>query len=387
MSLHHLKRAVVLRPALKRTFASSSIASSSFPVSTFSANGDFQVSQPKITVFGATGFLAQHIIYNFAFTHGCQVIAPYRGDGRDARHLKVNGELGQVVPVPFDLTSVDSIKKAVSKSDIVINCIGSKKETNNFNFDDVHVKIAYRIAKACKEVGVPRFFQTSSLGADPASSSRWLSSKALGDAAVQSFYPDATIFKLAPLFGIDDSFLYDYASQLHHLGLVPVVDGYDPLLQPASVVDAARAIANAAISPLSVGKTYEIAGPQVISQSDLIRWICSRIYRTYRTIEIPEAVLKLISSGVQTFVPHNYRFTDVDQVQRMKLNFVATPGSLGFADLGVDPKSVEEAGGSALAPFVADRGPLRPDIGLKLDSSKILERGDINRDDRTSQYR
>jgi hypothetical protein len=40
------------------------------------------------------------------------------------RHLKVNGDLGIVVPVPFNPADEASIDRAIEGSDIVINLIG-----------------------------------------------------------------------------------------------------------------------------------------------------------------------------------------------------------------------------------------------------------------------
>lgn len=44
---------------------------------------------------------------------GSQVIVPYRGDGMNVRHLKLAGDLGQVVPVPVDLADEESVMRAV----------------------------------------------------------------------------------------------------------------------------------------------------------------------------------------------------------------------------------------------------------------------------------
>ncbi len=44
---------------------------------------------------------------------GSQVICPYRGDGMNSRHLKLMGDLGQIVPIPFDVHDEVSVKRAV----------------------------------------------------------------------------------------------------------------------------------------------------------------------------------------------------------------------------------------------------------------------------------
>jgi NADH dehydrogenase (ubiquinone) 1 alpha subcomplex subunit 9 len=48
------------------------------------------------TVFGATGFYGRYIVNRLGRT-GSQIVAPYRGDEHDYRHLRLMGDLGQVV--------------------------------------------------------------------------------------------------------------------------------------------------------------------------------------------------------------------------------------------------------------------------------------------------
>ena len=103
--------------------------------------GRQSVSGVVATVFGSSGFLGRYAV-NHLGRIGSQVIVPYRGDGMSSRHLRLNGDLGQIVPVPFSLYDASSITKAVQQSNIVINCIGSRYETANYKYDDVNAKSA-----------------------------------------------------------------------------------------------------------------------------------------------------------------------------------------------------------------------------------------------------
>lgn len=94
-----------------------------------------------------------------------QLILPYRGDHYDALRLKMVGDLGQVLFVPYDLRDEESIRKSIQYSDIVINLVGRDWETKNFSFDDVHVKGARTIARLAKEAGVEKFIHVSALNA------------------------------------------------------------------------------------------------------------------------------------------------------------------------------------------------------------------------------
>lgn len=54
---------------------------------------------------------------------GTQVVVPYR-DADEARHLKVCGDLGQVVPMEWDLNNDTQIEECLRHSDTVYNLVG-----------------------------------------------------------------------------------------------------------------------------------------------------------------------------------------------------------------------------------------------------------------------
>lgn len=180
------------------------------------AGGRQSVSGLVVTVLGASGFLGRYVVAHLGQT-GSQVIVPYRGDGYWSRHLKVSGDLGQIVPLPIDFTDKDSIHKAVSKSNVVINLIGNRLETMNFKYHDTHVKTTFRLAEVCKDAGIQRFIHMSAMGADLNSSSDFFRSKAEGEAVVKSFFPEATIFRPAQMFGEEDEFVNRLSDLINYL--------------------------------------------------------------------------------------------------------------------------------------------------------------------------
>ena len=73
--------------------------------------------------------------------------------------LQVMGDLGIVAPMPYSPRDVDSVRRAVEGSDIVINLIGKDYETShylpwlvNYSFEDVNVKIPEMLAKISVEM-------------------------------------------------------------------------------------------------------------------------------------------------------------------------------------------------------------------------------------------
>lgn len=266
-----------------RAVQSSSIETSSKPralqVPNLYRPNDAQSQGIVATVFGCTGFLGRYVVNQLA-NIGAQVITPYRGDGFNARHLKVLGELGQVVPIPFDMKDTESIQKAVARSNVVINLIGSFHQTNNYNFDDVHVKVSHRLAKISKEAGVERFIQMSTVAADPNSRSPWIRSKYWSEVAVRDFYPEATVFRAAPIYGVED-YITNLAVNCFKFPtnqmVIPMYNNGMGLIQPVYCVDVANAITNSLGMYESAGATYELGGDEVLTQKKLYEEIADAI--------------------------------------------------------------------------------------------------------------
>lgn len=61
--------------------------------------GRSSVSGVTATIFGCSGFLARYVA-NALGSSGSQLVLPYRCDDTDVQHLRVMGDLGQVVMLP-----------------------------------------------------------------------------------------------------------------------------------------------------------------------------------------------------------------------------------------------------------------------------------------------
>ncbi len=78
----------------------------------------------------------------------------------------------------FNARSDESIRYAIRRSNIVINCIGAERETWNYSFDEVHVDIARRIAEAAAaSPACERLMHLSCLSASPDAPSKRLRTK------------------------------------------------------------------------------------------------------------------------------------------------------------------------------------------------------------------
>ncbi|KAL6505285.1 hypothetical protein OROGR_025107 [Orobanche gracilis] len=107
--------------------------------------GRSSVSGIIATVFGATGFLGWYLVQQLA-KMGSQVLVPFRGSEDSPRHLKLMGDLGQIVPMSYNPRDENSIKAVMAKANVVINLIGREYETRNYSFEEVNHHMAEQLA-------------------------------------------------------------------------------------------------------------------------------------------------------------------------------------------------------------------------------------------------
>lgn len=293
------------------------------------------VSGHTATVFGATGFLGKYLVSQLA-KQGTTVVVPYR-DEMKKRDLKVSGDLGQVVNLEFALTNRTSIEECVRHSDIVYNLVGREYETKNFDFEQVHVQGARRIAEACAKYDVDRFVQVSALGADPASPSHFLKTKAYAERAVREVYPEATIVRPATMYGHEDRFLNYLATAKTLL----TVNHMRELVYPTYVRDVAVALEAMMHNDATAGETYELRQREPISVAQITKMIAEITLRKQRHYNVPKIALQSIAKVLDRALWWNT--VSADQVERQFIDEKPTAGAKGYAELGVKEQQISPA--------------------------------------------
>ncbi|GIL71260.1 hypothetical protein Vretimale_2871 [Volvox reticuliferus] len=318
--------------------------------------GRSSVSGIVATVFGSNGFVGSYIVNELA-RRGSQVICPFRSTENEAMHLKQMGDLGQIVLLPeLDIRDEEQIKRAISRSNVVINCIGMRLQTMNWSFEDVHVDFPKRLAKIAAESGhVDRLIHFSDMGADMNHASKRMRTKALGDEAVRKAFPSATIVRPADIVGIEDHFYNYLIYQLTLTVFAPVVETGSNKVQPTYVLDVADAVAAALRKPETKGQTYYLGGPEVLT----IREVYDLLLKTLRihrddTVHLPAWAIKAMYKPMDAVrrmlpgLPMTSPLATDDYVEESLRDKVVPAGALGYADLDIVPQKVTD--GLAIEP-------------------------------------
>ncbi|KAJ7175760.1 NADH dehydrogenase [Mycena filopes] len=311
------------------------------PVVSHGPPGYSAVSGHTVTVFGCTGFLGRYLVSKIA-KMGTQVIVPYR-DEDEARHLKPMGDLGQIVPMEWDIRSDEQTAECVRHSDIVYNLVGRDYETKNFNYNSVQVLGAEKIATVSAQCGVSRLVHVSHLNASTSSPSAFYRAKAQGEERVRAVFADATIVRPGAMFGFEDKLLQDIAVSPWWWKL----NQGKTQIRPVHVLDVAQALADLMPTP-QTGRTLSLPGPSTLTYAyllDLVSAVTLRSFHSYAP-EIPRAAALAFASVAQRVW---WPMISPDEIQRRFVNDSDVAGD--WAELGITPTEIEPLALSYLRRF------------------------------------
>mmetsp|Transcript_13833 Transcript_13833/g.28000 ORF Transcript_13833/g.28000 Transcript_13833/m.28000 type:complete len:384 (+) Transcript_13833:1-1152(+) len=300
--------------------------------------GRSSVSGITATVFGATGSLGP-LVVNRLGKIGSRVVVPFRDSGMSARPLKLMGDLGQIIPVPYSIDDPESIEKAIAKSDVVINCIGNPYETRNFSYRNTYVDANEALVKACTKAGVKRYLNVSAVNASLDSESTWLQANAEADALVHSEFADATTLKVTRIFGRMDRFVNQYASLANQSPITPLVNNGENLVQPVYDDDVAAAIVSAVLKPESMGKTYYLGGPETVMMKEFIAELHKDLYLTNKgnMVPLPMRAARAFGYFLQQFrfFVRPFAVITEDEIVQLQYDNVVPDGVPTIEDLDV----------------------------------------------------
>ena len=282
-------------------------------------------------ILGATGFVGRSV---------CEKLVERSGGGDDrirvatrrvarARHLQL---LPTVELAPGDVHDDATLARMLRDTDVVINLVailhGSESE-----FERVHVRLPERLARACVAAGVRRVIHVSALGAAVDAPSRYLRSKARGEAALRAAGLDLTVLRPSVLFGERDRFLNLFA-ELQSLFPVLPLAGASARFQPVWVDDVATAIARVVDDGSTTGLTIECCGPRVYTLQELVALAGDWSGSSRPVLPLPAALGKL-QALVMELLPGKTLMSR-DNLDSMRVASVCSGKLPGLDRLGVE---------------------------------------------------
>lgn len=293
----------------------------------------------RVLVLGGSGFVGRHVAAKLsAAGHDIVVITRRR---ERARHLLLLPTVQVVEGDPFDGAVLARYAAGATAS---INLVGVLHERGRQTFERAHVELPGVLVAACKSAGIRRILHLSALGAGANAPSRYLRSKAAGEAAIAASGLAWTVFRPSVIFGPEDTFLNLFA-KLSRLLPVIALAGANARFQPVYVGDVAASIVAALSDDETSGQRYELCGPRVYTLEQLVRYV-GEVTGAARPIVPLGPMLASLQARVMEWLPGPLLTRDnLLSMQRDNVCDCAFPSRFGVA-----PSPIEAIAPGWLAP-------------------------------------
>ncbi len=241
-----------------------------------------------VFVTGGTGFV------------GRRVVARLLAGGRCVRALVRPGSQGRlpdgerVTACPGDVRNPAELIEATRGADAAVHLVGILREKADATFRAVHVEGTENVIRACRAAGIRRLLHMSALGVARGIDAPYMVSKQKAEDAVLASGLDWTIFRPGIIHGPRGDFMVQMARMVSRKGPMPLIGAGRQTLQPVWVEDVAELFARALDRPISISRTYEVGGPQVLQLRDFFTILSRAIRGRGKTfVPIPVPIVRL----------------------------------------------------------------------------------------------
>ncbi len=260
-----------------------------------SANSE---SSRRVAVIGGTGFVGSYVCEAIAAA-GHRVALLVRPGSADKIPDGLDADT-----VEGDLADDDALRRLIEGCDAVVYLVGILREEpgSGITFEKVQYEGAARATDIAVECGVRRLLLMSANGVD-AQATAYQRTKFRAERHAESADIEHTIFRPSIVFG-DPRGRMEFATQLYRDMVrlpVPAIGfrvGWTPAgdrvrMGPVHVRDVADAFARALHDRQTIGETYELCGPDVLTWDEMIDTVARAVGKSKLILPMPTGLMRL----------------------------------------------------------------------------------------------
>ena len=290
-----------------------------------------------VVILGGTGFVGRHLVARL-LQDGHRITVLTRAAAAHQRST-----LPADVPLrEGDVADVGFLRDAFAGADAVVNLVGILNETGDdgSGFERVFVGIAEAVIAAMQAAGVRRLLQMSALHAGEGES-HYLQSRGRAEQRVRASGLAWTLLRPSVIAGPGDGLFCRFDALLRLTPVLPIGRA-DARFQPVWVGDVVAAYARALGDDASIGQSYDLVGPEVMTLAEIVRMTAHARGRTRAVIALP-AVLGRLQAEIGEHLPgkpisrDNWRSLQTDSVSAdnglPRLGIVPTPVAPRLAEI------------------------------------------------------
>lgn len=244
--------------------------------------------EQQVVVFGATGFIGRHVVAALlehgwrvrAFVHVAETV-PFDAGSR----MEV---------VRGDVRDPAAVQRAVAGCAGIVNAAGLKRDEPESA--DVNVGGARNLIAASREAGGIRIIQISTQAVKLARQGTYARTKLAADRVLEQSGLPVTLLRPSVVYGSGISGVFSTMQRaVERWPVVPVFGDGRWGCAPVHVADVAEAVAACLAKAETIGRTYDLGGPDVVSLDDLLDRIAGHLGRRCRRIHIPFPLALLLT--------------------------------------------------------------------------------------------
>ncbi|MGO4222240.1 complex I NDUFA9 subunit family protein [Lysobacter sp. TAF61] len=289
------------------------------------------MAQRHVVVLGGSGFVGRHLVARL-LQGGDRVTVLSRGVDPGKRAMRPQG----ASLIEGDVGDRAFLSAVLDDADAVVNLIGilNEKGDRGDGFEHVFVGITESLIAAMKDMGVRRLLQMSALNAGHGES-HYLQSRGRAEQRVRASGLDWTLFRPSVIAGPGDGLFCRFDALLRLTPVLPIGRA-DARFQPVWVGDVVEAFARALDDRRSIGDSYDLVGPDVMSLRRIVH-LAARGRGRYRVVLGLPQTLGRMQAGIGEFIPG--KPISRDNWRSLQLDSVSFED--GLRRLGITPTTIE----------------------------------------------
>ena len=254
-----------------------------------------------IVVTGASGYVGSHIVKQLV-----DMDKPVRAMVRSRRGAEKEERLKDL-PVDWaeaDVTYPETLGSAMEGATAVVHTVAIAIEKGGGTYETINYQGTVNVVEAAKAANVGRFVNISQLGAASDLPYRFLASKGKAQEYVAASDLEWTAFRPSVIWGPEDEFANTFARLVPFSPIIyPIIGDENAKFQPVWVEDVATSVVKALDDPGTIGKEFELGGPEVLTLEEIERRTLDAVGARRKMVRFPMSLLRVVVTLMETLLP------------------------------------------------------------------------------------
>jgi NADH dehydrogenase len=269
---------------------------------------------------------------------------PVRCLVRDPRRLGADRVRVQIAL--GDLADPPSFRNALRGVRTVVHLAAAIRDQRAGSIEELNGIATWRMVQAAERAGVEHFVFFSSLGASSHDRTRVLRAKAQAERAVLASDVRHTIFAPSIVYAPGDRLITLLERLAMVLPVMPISGRGASLYQPIWVEDVADCVMRVLGAPAGTfgagadgHERFELAGPQTLSERELVELVLRAAGRRRRIVGVPPALVRRALQGAEILLGSRAPAT-WDEAELLHVSMASRSGTADAEGLGVSPRAM-----------------------------------------------